>query len=154
MIFRFIKKPIFLDFFCVQKTNPLLYKNGKETRYKCLNSTFRMMCVYTRETILMEKTIKKKTVIFSIGITILFLMVSLTSVVGFHAVNTSLKISNSPLFHLRLEKITNQKNNPSLSPMYIGKDKPIEIPLPTREVLTEAMLNQLSTEEIKEKFVF
>jgi hypothetical protein len=38
--------------------------------------------------------------------------------------------------------------------MYIGKGKPIEISLPTREVLTEAMLNQLSTEEIKDKIRF
>ena len=102
----------------------------------------------------MEKTIKKKTVIYSMGITTIFLMVSLTSVVGFQAVNTPLKNTNSPLFHLRLEKITNPENNPSLSPMYIGKDKTIEIPLPTREVLTEAMLNQLSNQEIKEKVRF
>jgi hypothetical protein len=102
----------------------------------------------------MEKAIKKKTVIFSIGITILFLMVSLTSVVGFQAVNTSLKNSSSPLFHLRLEKITNQGNTPALTPMYIGKDKTIQIPLPTREVLTEEILNQLSTEEIREKVRF
>ena len=102
----------------------------------------------------MEKAIKKKTVIFSIGVTILFLMVSLTSVLGFQAVNTSLRNSNSPLFHLRLEKITNQKNTPALSPRYIGKDKTIQIPLPTREVITEEILNQLSTEEIKEKVRF
>lgn len=102
----------------------------------------------------MEKAIKKKTVIFSIGATILFLMVSLTSVLGFQAVNTSLKSSDSPLFHLRLEKITNQENIDALSPMYFGKDKTIQIPLPTREVLTEEILNQLSTEEIKEKVRF
>lgn len=102
----------------------------------------------------MEKTIKKKTIIFSIGSTILFLMVSLTSVVGFQAMNTSPKNSNSPLFHLRLDKITNQENALALSSIYIGKDKPIQIPLPTREVLTEEILNQLSTEEIREKIRF
>jgi hypothetical protein len=99
----------------------------------------------------MEKTIKKKTMIFSIGIAVIFLAVSLTSVVGFQAVSSSQKNSNSPLFHLRLEKITNQKENPSLSSNYVGKGSLVEIPLPTREAITEEMLNQLSTEAVKEK---
>jgi hypothetical protein len=99
----------------------------------------------------MEKTIKKKTVIFSICIVAIFLMVSFTSVVGFQTIRNSQNNTNSPLFHLRLEKVTNKENTPSFYPMYIGKNKTIEIPLPTREVLTREILNQLSTEEIKEK---
>lgn len=99
----------------------------------------------------MEKTIKKKTALISIGIATIFLMVSFITAVGFHAVNSSQKNSNSPLFHNRLGNIINQGKNPSLSPLYIGKNKQIEIPLPIREVLTEEMVNQLSSEEIKEK---
>ena len=99
----------------------------------------------------MEKTIKKKTALISIGIATIFLMVSFITAVGFHAVNSSQKNSNSPLFHNRLGSIINQGKNPSLSPLYIGKNKQIEIPLPIREVLTEEMVNQLSSEEITEK---
>ena len=99
----------------------------------------------------MQKTMKTKTLILSVVIAVIVLMLSLTSVVSFNAVNSSLNNLNSPLFHLRLGKITNQGKNPSLSRLYIGKDKPVEIPLPIREVLTEEMLNQLSSEEVKEK---
>jgi hypothetical protein len=99
----------------------------------------------------MEKIMKKKTVLISLGIVAIFLMVSFTSVVGFHAVNSSQKNTNSPLFHLRLEKIANPEKTPSLSPLYIGKGKPVQISLPTREVLTEEMLHQLSSEDVKEK---
>jgi len=99
----------------------------------------------------MEKIIKKKTALISIGIATIFLMVSFITAVGFHAVNSSQKNSNSPLFHNRLGNIINQGKNPSLSPLYIGKNKQIEIPLPIREVLTEEMVNQLSSEEITEK---
>jgi len=99
----------------------------------------------------MERTMKKKTAIFSLCIAVIFLLVSLTSVVGFQAVNSSQGNSNSPLYHLRLATITNQKKNPSPFSSYLGKGNPIEIPLPTREVLTEEILDQLSTEEVKEK---
>jgi hypothetical protein len=99
----------------------------------------------------MEKTIKKKTVVMSLGITMLILFVSFSSVVGYQAVHSSSDDSNSPLFHLRLEKVTNQQSRSSLSALYIGKDKEIEIPLPTREILTEEILDQLSTQEVKEK---
>jgi len=99
----------------------------------------------------MEKTMKKKAALISIGIATILFMVSFTSAVGFHAVNSSQKNTNSPLFHHRLGNIINQGKNPSLSPLYIGKDKQIEIPLPIREVLTKEMVNQLSSEEVTEK---
>jgi hypothetical protein len=99
----------------------------------------------------MEKNMKKKTVLISIGIATLFLLVSFTSAVGFHAVNSSQQNTNSPLFHNRLGNIIRQDTNPSLSPSYIGKDKQIEIPLPIREVLTEEMMNQLSSKDVTEK---
>jgi hypothetical protein len=97
------------------------------------------------------KTTTKKIVLLSIGVAILFLLVSFTSAVGFQSVVSSQSKITSPLFNLRLEKIINQGNNPSLSSLYIGRDRPVEIPLPTRELLTEEMLNQLSSKEIQEK---
>jgi hypothetical protein len=99
----------------------------------------------------MEKTMKKKTALISIGVATIFLLVSFTSAVGFHAVNSSQQNTNSPLFHNRLGNIIRQDTNPSLSSSYIGKDKQIEIPLPIREVLTEEMMNQLSSKDVTEK---
>lgn len=97
----------------------------------------------------MKKIINKKIALFSITTAIALLLVSLTSVVGFQATYTSFN-PNSPLFNLRLEKIINEKNEPSLSTIYIGKNKIIQIPLPIRELITEEILNQLSTQKIKE----
>ncbi len=99
----------------------------------------------------MEKITTKKIVLLSIGIVTIFLMVSFTSVVGYQSVVSSQTKITSPLFHLRLEKIINYEKNPYITSLYIGKDKPIEIPLPVREILTEEILNQLSSDEIKEK---
>lgn len=98
----------------------------------------------------MEKAIKKKALVFSIGSSALILLVSLTSVVGFQAVHSEGNSSSSPLFHLRLEKVTNQDSTPAFSAVYIGKDKDIEIPLPTREIFTESMLDQLSAREVRD----
>jgi len=97
----------------------------------------------------MEKAIKKKAALFSIICTLLIFLVSFTSVVGFQAVNKEANTSHSPLFHLRLEKVTNQDSAAALSALYLGKDKEIDIPLPTREIFTEGLLNQLSTDEVR-----
>jgi hypothetical protein len=99
----------------------------------------------------MEKTRTKKTILLSVGIATMVLLISFASVVGFQSVVSSQSTGASPLFHLRLEKIINQGNNPSLSSFYIGKNNPFEIPLPTREMLTKEILNQLSRKEVKEK---
>jgi hypothetical protein len=99
----------------------------------------------------MKRTLKKKTILGSIGIAAIILTMSFTSAVSFQAGNSSQNNSNSPLFHLRLEKITNQGENPTLLPLYIGKYSPVHIPLPAREIITEEILNQLSSKEVKEK---
>jgi hypothetical protein len=98
---------------------------------------------------IMKGTLKKKTMIFSIGVATIFVMVSFTSAVGFQMVNSSQKNQNSPLYSLRLGKLINPEKSSSLSPKYIGKDKRVEIPLPTRELLTENIMNQLSSDSIK-----
>lgn len=99
----------------------------------------------------MERTMKKKTALVSLGIAVIFLSVSFTSVVGFQAMTSSQETSNSPLYHLRLESVINQKKNPSYFSSFLGKGNPAEIPLPSREVLTEELLDQLSTEPVREK---
>jgi hypothetical protein len=102
----------------------------------------------------MEKTMKKKTALISIGIAGIFLMVSFTSAVGFQSVRSSKENTNSPLFHLRLRKITDPEKGLLVSSSYVGKDKPLQIPLPSRDVLTEEIINQLSSEAVKEKVRF
>jgi hypothetical protein len=102
---------------------------------------------------IMKKTIKKKTMIYSIGVATIFVMVSFTSVVGFQMVNSSQKNPNSPLYSLRLGKLINPEKSSSLSPIYIGKDKDVEIPLPTRELLTGDILSQLSSDKIREQIL-
>jgi len=99
----------------------------------------------------MKKTLKKKTMLASIVIAAIILTMSFTSAVSFQAVVSSRNTTNSPLFRLRLEKITKQGENPALLPLYVGKGTPAQIPLPTREILTEEILNQLSSKEVKEK---
>jgi len=99
----------------------------------------------------MQKTIKKKTVICCIGVAAICLLVSFTSAVGFQAVSSSQRNNDSPLYNLRLGNIINPEQYTTLSSLYIGKDKPIEIPLPTRELLSEDVMNQLSSTEIKNK---
>jgi hypothetical protein len=109
------------------------------------------MMYLSSETIEMERTVKKKTAMVSLGIAMIFLSVSFTSVVGFQAINSSQDASNSPLYHLRLENVLNQKKNPSYSSSFLGKGNPAEIPIPTREVITMELLDQLSTDAVKEK---
>jgi hypothetical protein len=98
----------------------------------------------------MEKIIKKKAMVISIGILIIFFMASFTSTVAFQSVNTSQKYTHSPLFHNRLQTIIAREKNPSFSWTYLGKNQPIELPLPMREILTDEILTQLSSNDIKE----
>lgn len=98
----------------------------------------------------MKRTFKRKTAVISFGCSFLMILVSLTTVVGYQAAQEGMKASSSPLFHLRLDTIINQDAT-ALSTGYLGKDKACDIPLPTREIVTDALLDQLSTEEVKEK---
>ncbi len=98
-----------------------------------------------------KRTVEKKTVLISLVIAVIVLMISFTSAVSYHATYSSQNKSTSPLFHLRLERITNQRKNPGFSSLYVGKDNPMQIPLPTREILTEQILTQLSSDVVKEK---
>jgi len=98
----------------------------------------------------MEKTIKRKTMFLSVGIATIFFILSFTSVVSFQAIRSSQTTTITPLFHRRLENIIHLEKIPSLSPMYIGKDRPVQIPLPTREIITKDILTQLSSDAVKE----
>jgi hypothetical protein len=98
----------------------------------------------------MENTIKRKTLFLSVGIATIFFILSFTSMVSFQAVRSSQTTTITPLFHHRLENIIHLETTPSFAPMYIGKDRSVQIPLPTREILTEDILTQLSSDEVKE----
>jgi hypothetical protein len=99
----------------------------------------------------MGKTIKRKTMFLSITIATIFFILSFTSMVSFQAIRSSQPTTISPLFHLRLDNIVYPEKNPSVDSMYIGKDRPVQIPLPTREILTEDILTQLSNDTFKEQ---
>lgn len=98
----------------------------------------------------MEKTIKRKMVYLSVGISTIFFILSFTSAVSFQAVRSSQTTTITPLFHHRLEHIIHMEKTPSFTPSYIGKDRPVQILLPTREIFTEDILTQLSSDEVKE----
>ncbi|KYK22963.1 hypothetical protein AYK25_06905 [Thermoplasmatales archaeon SM1-50] len=102
----------------------------------------------------MKHSMKKKTVIVSIWVAIIFLLVSFTSTVAFQSIKSSTYDINSPLFYNRLKSIVDHENTPSFLSMYVGKNKPIEFPLPIREMLTDDILKKLSSEEIKEQIRF
>jgi len=99
----------------------------------------------------MEKSMKKTTVIFSVGIVTIFFMVFFAPTVAFQSINSFNYDTNSPLFHHRLANIINQENNYSFSFRYVGKNKPIALPLPVREILTDEILNKLASGEIKDQ---
>lgn len=101
----------------------------------------------------MEKSLTKKTMFFSIGSATIILILSISSAVSYQAVLSSQTRTNSPLFHLRLEKIIDNADYSSFVPSYIGKDKPVQIFLPNREIFTEDIFNQLSSNEIKEQIL-
>ena len=75
-------------------------------------------------------------------------MLSFSSTVAFQSMNLSESQSCSPLFQRRLNTIIDPVNNPSFSPSYLGQDKSLGIPLPTREIFSEEILIQLSSREI------
>jgi len=81
---------------------------------------------------------------------VIFLMVSFTSAVRYYSVQSAQTTTLSPLFRLRLENTIHQNENLVFSSEYIGKDKPVQIPLPTREILTEEILDHLSNHNVKE----
>jgi len=99
----------------------------------------------------MEKTRQRKTVLLSFGIATIILLMSFTSAVSFYTVRSTQATTVSPLFHRRLENVLHQEKNTAFSSLYIGKDQPVQIPLPTKNILTEEILNQLSDKSVKEQ---
>jgi hypothetical protein len=99
----------------------------------------------------MQISTKKKTILLSIGIAALFLFLSLSSTVAYQSASSSLKSTSSPLFYTRLTNIINHAQNPGLSPRYVGENQATEIPLPTRELLTDDLLHQLASDDITKK---
>ncbi|HWR62880.1 MAG TPA: hypothetical protein VN365_00570 [Candidatus Thermoplasmatota archaeon] len=99
----------------------------------------------------MEKTRQRKTILLSFGIASIILLMSFTSAVSFYTVRSTQVTTVSPLFHRRLENILHQEKNTAFSSLYIGKDQPVQIPLPTKNILTDEILNQLSDESVKEQ---
>jgi hypothetical protein len=102
----------------------------------------------------MRKTIKKKIAFFSIGTSAIILMVSFTSTVAFQTMNSANKFTVSPLFSRRLETIVSEEKTPVFSSVYIGQNKPVEIFLPTRDILTEDVLEMLTSTDLSEELCF
>lgn len=100
----------------------------------------------------MQKTSKKKVAFFSIVISASILLVSLTSTVAFQTMNSPNKYTVSPLFTRRLQTIISDENLPAFSPAYIGKNRPVGILLPTRDVLSEDLVEQLTSKVLSEEF--
>jgi hypothetical protein len=91
----------------------------------------------------MKNTKGTKTQLFSIMIVSIFLAVSFTSTVAFQAVRSTPQATTSPLFQGRLHRIITNEQTFSLSRSYLGKNIPIDIPLPSRDILTKETLDQL-----------
>lgn len=102
----------------------------------------------------MQKTSKKKVAFFSIVISASILLVSFTSTVAFQTMNPPYKSTVSPLFSRRLETIISDENLPAFSSSYIGKNRPVGILLPTRDVLSESLVEQLEGIVLSEEFGF
>jgi hypothetical protein len=99
----------------------------------------------------MIKTMGKYTGLFSVGIVTILITISFTSTVAFQSMDSIQQSTSSPLFYIRLKNTISREKKPSISPMYLGVNKTIEIPLPTRELLTDELLNSLSSEAVKAK---
>ena len=92
---------------------------------------------------------KKLIVILSIVIACTVVLTSFNPVVGFFSSNNSV-VKGSPLFSVRTQRVQNLQTS-SLTPQYIGKDLPIDILLPTRNVIQEDTLRELSKIDVQNK---
>ncbi|MBN1861556.1 MAG: hypothetical protein JW840_08870 [Candidatus Thermoplasmatota archaeon] len=99
----------------------------------------------------MKQILEKKIILLSLGIAAALLMLSFSSTVAFQSMNVSETQTYSPLFQRRLNTIITSVNSPSFSSSYLGQDKSLGIPLPTREIFSEGLLIQLSSHEISDQ---
>jgi hypothetical protein len=98
----------------------------------------------------MKKTMNRKTGFFSIGIAVIFLLVSFTSVISYNSVRSSVTHESSPLFRYRLNTTIQPYKTAIHSSDFVGKNNPSQIPLPSREILSKEILGKLIDKSVTE----
>jgi len=92
---------------------------------------------------------KKVIVTLCIIIACILILTSFNPVIGFFSLK-NYRNEDSPLFTVRIQRV--QKIEPSsLTTQYIGKDEPIDVILPTRYMIQQNMLKELSNVDIQKK---
>jgi len=76
-----------------------------------------------------QKNISNKLIIGCIGITILIILTSFTTIAGKQNTNSS-NNNHSPLFNIRTLRAINKQNREVVTSEYIGKGKILNLPLP------------------------
>ncbi len=92
---------------------------------------------------------KKVIVAFCIIVACILILTSFNPVIGFFSVKNS-QNKDSPLFTVRIQRVQNLRTS-SLTSQYLGKHAPIDIILPTRHIIKQDMLRELSKVDIQKK---
>lgn len=92
---------------------------------------------------------KKIIVTFSIVLACILILTSFNPVIGYFSMKNS-RNKNSPLFTVRIQRVQNLQTS-TLTSKYLGKHTLINIVFPTRYIIKNDMLRELSEIEIQKK---
>jgi len=94
----------------------------------------------------------KKIAIFSIFTSIILIIFSLTSVVGYYMVQSSDTKLDSPLFNIRIGRLNGQNQKLSMKSTFLGKNDPLQLFLSRQDIINIDILNKLSEINLHDYF--